>query len=78
MQIRGNIMTQQGEKTTNSKRLITTLQNIEVDGVAVVEVGEEADDAVDGDQEEDADYVALLVGFEVVCAVHGDEEEAYA
>ena len=78
MQIRRNIMTQQCKERTDRKRLITALKYIEVYRVLVVEVAEEGDDAVDGDEEEDADDVALFVGLEVVGCVHEDQEEAYA
>ena len=44
----------------------------------VEDVAEKGYDAVDGDEEEDADDVSLLVGFEVVGRVREDEEEADA
>ena len=69
-------MTQQGEETADRKGLVAPFQDIIVDGVLVEEVAQEADGAVDGDEEEDADDVFLLPGFEVVGGVHEHEEEA--
>lgn len=75
VQIRRDVVAQQAEETRNRKRLITIAQDLEVDGLAVEHVAEEADDAVDGDHEEDPDDVFLFVWAEVVQRVHGDEVE---
>ena len=55
MQIRGHVMTEQVEETSDGESLVAIAQDIEVDAVFVEKVGEEGDDGVDGDHEEDAD-----------------------
>jgi hypothetical protein len=42
---------QQGEEAADSKSLVTVAHDLEVDGLAVEHVAEEADDAVHGDHE---------------------------
>lgn len=74
MQVQRDIMTEQSEETRNSKGLIAIPKDLEVDGLLVEQVREEADDGVDGDHQEDADDVALLPGTGVVGGVHEDEE----
>lgn len=77
MQIRRDVVAQQAEETRNRKRLVAVAEHFEVHGFAVEDVAEEADDAVDGDHEEDPDDVFLLAGAQVVQGVHGDQVEGY-
>lgn len=76
MQVRRDIMTQQREKRADGEGLIATLQDVKIDRVPVEVVTQEADDAVYGDEEEDADDVPLLEGFEVVGCVEEDQGAA--
>jgi hypothetical protein len=71
-------MAQQRKEAADRKRLIAALQDVEVDGVGIEHVAQERDDAVDGDEQQDADDVFLLVGLEVVGRVREDEEDADA
>lgn len=69
-------MTQQREETAYRERLITSLQNIVIDRVLVLQIAQEADHAVYGYEQQYPDDVSLLVGFKVVCRVQEDEGEA--
>jgi hypothetical protein len=75
VQVGGDVVAHEGEEAGNGKGLVAVAQDLKVDGLFVVEVAEERDDSVDGDHDEDADDVRLLVGLEVVCGVAQDEEE---
>ena len=74
MQIRRDIMTEQGKETRDRKSLIAIPEDLEIDGLLVEQVRKETDDGVDGDHQEDTDDVALLPGTGVVGGVHEDEE----
>lgn len=63
MQSRRNIMAHQRKETRYGKRFVAVAQHFKVDGVLVVDVGEEGDGCVDGDHEEDADDA----GVEIRC-----------
>ena len=78
MQIRRDVMAQEREETAYCKGLVASFQNIKVHGMLIVEVAQEGDHTIDGYQEEDADDVSLLVGFEVVRCVGENEEDADA
>lgn len=69
-------MAQQREETTNGKGLVAALEDVVVHRMMVEEVAEEADGRVDGDEQQDADDVALLPGLAVVRGVQRDEDEA--
>ena len=78
MKIGRNIVTEQRKKAADGERLIKPFQDVEVNRVSVEDEAEEGDDAVDGYEEEYSNDVALLVGFEVMCRMGEDEEEADA
>ena len=78
VQVGGDVVAEEGEEGADGEGLVAALEDVVVDGVLVEDVAEEADDAVHGDEEQDADDVALLVGFEVVRRLGEDEEEADA
>lgn len=70
-------MAEEGEEARNGEGLVAVAQDFKVDGVAVVEVGEEGDGGVDGHHQQDADDVFLLPWPEVVRGVAKDEVEGY-
>ena len=53
-------MAHEREEASNGKCFITVSQDLEVDGLLVVEVAEEGDDSVDGDHDEDSDNAATV------------------
>lgn len=53
MQVRRDVMAQQGEEAGNREGLVAVAQDLEVDGVQVEVVREEGDGRVDGNHEED-------------------------
>jgi hypothetical protein len=75
MQVRSNVVTQQCEETGDREGLVAVADHGVVDCVVVEVEPEERGGRVDGDHEEDADDVALLVGFGVVHRMHEDEVE---
>lgn len=78
VQVGRNVVAEQREEAADGEGLIEAFQDVEVDRVLVVHVAEEGHDAVDGYEEEDANDVSLLVGFEVVRRMGEDEEDADA
>ena len=69
------ILQEEIEETGNNDRLIAIANDLVGECLAVEEVGERADDGVDGWHEEHADYVSLLQRTGVVCQVLPDEPE---
>lgn len=55
MQVRRDIVAQQGEEAGDGKGLVAVAQDLKVDGVQVEVKGEVGDGGVDGDHEEDSD-----------------------
>jgi hypothetical protein len=55
MDVGGNVIADEGEEGGDGEGFVAVAQDFEVDGVAVVEVGEEGDGGVDGDHEQNAD-----------------------
>lgn len=75
VQVGSNIGAKQAEKGGNGKCLVTISNDLKVDAVVVIVVGQERDGGVDRDHEEDANDVSLLPRFQVVRRMHRDEEE---
>lgn len=75
MQVGSNVRAKQAEKGCNGKCFVTISNDLKVDAVVVVVVGQERDGGVDGHHEEDPNNMSLLPGFQVVCRMHRDEEE---
>ena len=65
------------EEGSNCESLIAVSNDLEVDAVLVVQVGEERHGRVDGDHKQDPYYMALFVGSKVMCCVHENEEEGH-
>lgn len=68
-----SVVAHESEKAGNGKGLVAVAHDLPVDCVAIVVVGQERDEGVDGNHEEDADNVLLFPGPRVVERVSEDE-----
>ena len=61
VQIRRDVMAEQGKEAGNCKSLVTVAEDFKVDSMAVEDVGEEGDCGVDRHHEEDSDDAAHML-----------------
>ena len=72
-----HILAHEGEEAGDGKRLVAVSQDLEVDGMPVVDDAEKGHRRIHRNHKQDTDDVSLLVGHEVMSCVAEDEVERY-